>query len=132
MEELKYSDPLLQLVLDQEAVTSEQARDIWEEHERTGKAVRNILIDTQVLAEDELLDIMAGYLGSRAINLPATDIPPDVIHSIPTSVARMYNMVPIESDANSVVLATCDMVSPEVMDELMFVLTRDVSFVLAR
>ena len=35
------------------------------------------------------------------------------------------------SDANSVTLATFDLLSPEVMDELMFVLTRDVSFVVA-
>jgi type IV pilus assembly protein PilB len=44
----------------------------------------------------------------------------------------MYNAVPVEITNDSVVLAVFELISPQVMDELMFVLTRDVSFVLAR
>jgi type IV pilus assembly protein PilB len=40
--------------------------------------------------------------------------------------------VPVQVDNNSVVFATYDLPSPEVVDELAFVLTRDVSFVVAR
>ena len=127
-----YTDPLLELVVEQGYVTAAQVADIREEHEQTGKTVRHMLVDMEILGEDDLLEVMAGYLGSRVINLPATDIPVDVIHSVPASVARMYNTVPVEMGVNSVVLAVAELVSPETMDELMFVLTRDVSFVLAR
>jgi len=66
------------------------------------------------------------------VNLPALDIPPDIIHRVPASVARMYNVVPTSMTDNAVELAVCDVINPQVMDELMFVLTCDVSFVVAR
>lgn len=126
------STQLLRLVVEHGVLSTEQAREIEGEHERTGKPFRNILIDTQFLSEDQLLEIIAGYLGVRVVNLPATDIPPDVIHGVPASVVRMYNCVPVEMDQNSVALAVSDLMTPQIQDELMFVLTRDVSFVLAR
>ena len=132
MAEAQYLDPVLQIVMDQEYLTPEQARDVVDEHELNGKLVQHLLVDMGFLGEDELLEIIAGYLGTNVINLPATDIPPDVVHSIPASVARMYNAVPVSATPNSVQLAVSYLISPEVMDELMFVLTRDVSFVLAR
>jgi type IV pilus assembly protein PilB len=84
------------------------------------------------MKEDQILQVIAEYLGTRVINLPATDIPPGVIQSVPASVARMYNVVPVQAGPTAVTLAVFDLVTPQVMDELMFVLTRDVSFLLAR
>jgi type IV pilus assembly protein PilB len=130
-ETLETVDPLLQLVSEQGLLTPDQADDVQDEHRETGKSVRSVLIDSGLLGEDDLLEVIAGYLGTRVVNLPATDIPPDVVRSVPASVARMYNCVPVEAGPNSVTLAVFDVVNPQVMDELMFVLTRDVSFVLA-
>lgn len=132
MAETEQIDPVLQLVSERTTLTDELAADILEEQESTGKPVRQVLIDMGLLTEDQLLELFADYLGTEVINLPATDVPPDVVHSVPASVARMYNVVPVEVAPNAVKLATSNLVNPEVMDELMFVLTRDVSFVMAR
>lgn len=131
-EEVDILDPLLELLVDQELLTSEQVQDITIEHQNTGKTIRRLVIDMGIMSEDQLLEIIAGYLGTYVINLPATDVPPDVIHAVPGSVARMYNVVPVEVGPNSIQLCTFEMMSPQVMDELMFVLTRDVTFVLSR
>jgi type IV pilus assembly protein PilB len=130
--DLELTDPLLQVVHEHGLIVDDQIEDLLEEHRENGKSFRSLLIDMELLAEDELLEIIAGYMGTRVINLPATDIAPEVIHSVPASVARMYNAVPVEITNDSVVLAVFELISPQVMDELMFVLTRDVSFVLAR
>ncbi len=132
MAELKYKDAVLQLVAERTTLTDELAQSVLDEQQQTGKPVREILVDMGLLTEDQLLELFADYLGTRVINLPATDVAPDVVHCVPASVARMYNVVPVETPPNSVVLATANLVNPEVMDELMFVLTRDVSFVMAR
>jgi len=132
MAEIRFQDALLQLVVDQGYLTDEQGQMVETEHVENGKPVRTLLTDLEFVGEDELLDIIAGYHGTSVINLPATDIPPDVIHSLPASVARMYMAVPVELGPNSVVLCVSNLVDPQVQDELMFVLTRDVSFVLAR
>lgn len=132
MDELQYNEPILQLVSDRGVVNAEQCEEIIADHKETGKPIRNILVDSEYIAEDDLLELIAGYLGTRVVNLPATDIPPEILHTMPASVARMYNVVPVDMTSGKMELAVADMVSPEIMDELMFVLTRDVSFVLAR
>ncbi|MEI7436196.1 MAG: GspE/PulE family protein [bacterium] len=126
------NEPLLQMLLDHGVVSAEQVPDVREEQSRSGKPFRDVIINMEILSEDELLEMVAEGLGTRVINLPATDIPPDVIHSIPASVARMYNVVPVEKAHDSVTLATHDLMSPATLDELQFVLSRDVALVMAR
>jgi type IV pilus assembly protein PilB len=125
-------DPLLALLREQGLIAADQAATIQAEHAQTAKPLRNIVLDMHLLPEDELLEVIAGYQDTHVINLPASDIPPDVVRSVPASVARTYNAVPVSVGPNSVQLAVFDIVSTQVMDELMFVLTRDVSVVLAR
>jgi type IV pilus assembly protein PilB len=107
-------------------------KDVLDEQARTGKSVRHIVIDMGIVTEDQVLELVAGYMGAKVVNLPAIDIPPDVVRRVPPSIVRMYNIVPVSMAATSVELAAFDIVNPQIMDELMFVLTCDVSFVIAR
>ena len=132
MAEVQQGEPLLQLLLENGLVTEAQIDEIREEQQRSGKSAREIVLNMEVVPEDALLQLIAESLGTRVVHLPATDIPPEVVHSIPASVARMYTVVPVEKGTNSVTLATYDMLSPATIDELMFVLSRDVNVVLAR
>jgi type IV pilus assembly protein PilB len=132
MAEKRLLDPILDLVIHDGVIDAAQAQDVQEEHARTGKPVRNLLIDMGYAAEDDLLGMMAAYQGCTVVDLPTIDIPQDVIRSVPASVARMYNVVPVSVSPGSITLATPSLVEPQVMDELMFVLTRDVAFVMAR
>ncbi len=132
MESQIIDHPLLHILNEQGLLDEDQIEDVLTEFHETGKPIRGILVDMEIISEDALLEIMAGYMGARVVNLPATDIPPDVIQAVPASVARMYNTIPVEADNSAVVLAVSDLIDPQTMDELMFVLTRDVSFVLAR
>ena len=102
MAETQYRDTLLQLLVDQEMLTDDQAVTVWEEHESSGRSSRSLLVDMGMIEEPPLLEIIAGYLGTRVINLPATDIPPSVIHAVPASVARMYSVVPVSMEGNSI------------------------------
>jgi len=131
-EQQTYHDPLLELLVEQGFLTGEQMEDIASEHAESGKPVRNMVVDRGLIEGDALLEVIAGYMGTHVVNLPALDIPPDIIHRIPASVARMYNIVPVSMTDSSVELAVCDVINPQVMDELMFVLTSDVTFVVAR
>ena len=127
-----YSDVLLQQLGEEGLVTPQQAEEVLDEHERTGKPVRQVLLDMEIVPEDQLLSTIAAQLGTHVINLRDLDINVDVVRALPASVARMYSVIPVEADTGSVRLATFDLLSPEIVDELMFVLTRDVSFVVAR
>jgi type IV pilus assembly protein PilB len=132
MAEVDYKDPLLQQLFEDGLISTAQAEEILDEHERMGKPVRELLIDMDVLSEDALMEVLASHLGARVIDLSNQEIPTETLRSIPASVARMYNVIPVYVDSQAVEFATFDLLSPEVIDELNFVLTRDVSFVVAR
>ncbi len=132
MDEVINQDPLLQLLTDNGALTSEQVEEIREEQGRTGKSVRNIISDTGMIKEDDLLAVIANHLGTTIVNLQEMDIPSEVTKSIPASVARMYNIAPIASKPDSIVLAISQLPTPEIVDEIRFVLTKDVTFIMAR
>ena len=125
-------DPLLQLLSDSKVVNATQVEEILEEQKRTGNAARKVLMDLDIVKEDDLLVMIASHLGTSVINLAEREIPEEVVKAIPASVARMYSVVPISLDANGVVLATSQLLEPAMVDEIRFVLTRDLTFVLAR
>jgi len=125
-------DPLLDLVVSNGIVDQQQADELSDEHTNTGQPVRKLLIDNGYVSEDDLLGMMAAYQGCEMVDLSVMSLEPDVVASIPASVARMYNVLPVYVTAGTITLATCDLIDPHVMDELMFVLTKDVQFVLAR
>ncbi|MBM4156444.1 MAG: type II/IV secretion system protein [Lentisphaerae bacterium] len=125
-------DYLLHQVMEEGLITADMAAEIMDEHKRTGNPVRELLVDMEVMNEDMLLDFIARQLGSYVVDLAATTIPRDVARVVPASSVRMYNVVPIEVQGNSVTMATSELLSPEVIDELNFVLARDVTYVVAR
>jgi type IV pilus assembly protein PilB len=129
MADTEIHDPLLHQLREERLLTAQQVEDITDEHERTGKPVRQLLLDLGLLTEEQVLGVIAHVLGVGQVRLRDLDILSDVIRSVPVSVVRMYNMIPVETGPNSVVLATSELPSTEVNDELQFVLTRDISFV---
>ncbi|MEI8350690.1 MAG: GspE/PulE family protein [bacterium] len=132
MPDVQHTEPILELLDANGLVTREQTQEIIDEHQRSGKSLREIVVNMEVVPEATLLEIIAESLGTKVVNLPAIDIAPEVVHAIPASVARMYMVVPVERGNNTVTLATYDLLSPATLDELTFVLSRDVSLVLAR
>ncbi|MCX6993816.1 MAG: ATPase, T2SS/T4P/T4SS family [Kiritimatiellaeota bacterium] len=132
MAEAIHVDPLIQLLKDGKAVNATQVEEIMEEQKRTGNAARKVIMDLGIVKEDDLLVMIASHLGTSVINLAGREIPEEVVKAIPASVARMYSVVPISLDASGVVLATSQLLEPAVVDEIRFVLTRDLTFVLAR
>ena len=125
-------DPLIDLVVSNGIIDQQQAEELRDEHKNTGKPLRTLLVDAGYVSEDDLLGMMAAYQGCDVVDLAVMSLDTDVIQSIPASVARMYNVLPVYATAGTITLATSDLIDPHVMDELMFVLTRDVQFVMAR
>ncbi|MFH0879616.1 MAG: ATPase, T2SS/T4P/T4SS family, partial [Lentisphaerota bacterium] len=127
-----YNDPILQQMAEEQHLAPQQVEEILDEHERTGKPVREILLNMELVTQEHLLEIISQQLGTEVISLKELDIDAEVIRTVPASIARMYNVIPVRIGHNSVTMATFDLLSPEVVDELNFVLTRDIDFVVAR
>jgi type IV pilus assembly protein PilB len=122
----------MDLVISNGVIDEEQAEAIREECRSSGKQTRQILIDDGYVQEDDLLEMMASYQGCETIDLSGVTMDTEVLHAVPANVARMYNLIPISVTTGTITLAVSNLVPPEMMDELMFVLTKDVQFVMAR
>ena len=122
-------DPVLMHLLEDRSLTEAQAEQVLEEHERTGRDTRRIVLESEFMEPDRMLEEAALYLSTSVASLNQFSFTQELLKSIPASTARMYNVVPVESTPTSVMLATYEFVAPETMDELVFVLGKDVTFV---
>jgi type IV pilus assembly protein PilB len=63
--------------------------------------------------------------------LSALDVPQTAIRSLPSSVARMYGAVPVSLQGNTITMAVLDPFNPQLVEELSFVLGKDVQLAVA-
>jgi type IV pilus assembly protein PilB len=99
-----------------------------DEHERTGKPTREVAEELGLITEDQGLDLIAQLLGAERVDLEHMSVPAETLQAVPGSVARMYSVMPVAAEANAVTLAVSDLISPEVSDEISFVLSKDIQF----
>ena len=126
-------DPLLDLLVQNGVLDKDGVDTIREEQANSGgKTVREIIVDGGYLDEDTLLGMMAAYQGCEVVDLSKMELDDDVVNAIPASIARMYNVLCVGVDGNSVTLATSSLVDPRVADEVAFSLSKEVRFVMAR
>jgi len=125
-------DPLIDLMISNGIIDEQQSTELREEHALNGKPIRDLLVDMGYVAEDDLLAMMAAYQGCEVIDLEGFSPDTALLESVPGNVARMYTVMPVELSGGTITLATSNLLEPQVMDELMFVLTKDVHFVFAR
>ncbi len=122
---------LTELLRERNLVSEEQLAEIAEEHERTGKSYSQIIVDFGLMTETQLLQAVADYLNIEFVDLDTIDFQPSLLRVLPSSAARMYNAVPISVQGNSVTLAVLDPYSPQLVEELSFVLGKDVHIAVA-
>ena len=126
-------DPLLDLLVQNGVLDKDGVDTIREEQANSGgKTVREIIVDGGYLDEDTLLGMMAAYQGCEVVDLSKMELDDDVVSAIPAPIARMYNVLCVGVDGNSVTLATSSLVDPRVADEVAFSLSKEVRFVMAR
>ena len=122
---------LNELLRERGLISDAQLVEIQEEHERTGKPLSQIIVDFGLMNEEQLLQALALHLNMEFIQLENTELPANVLRSMPSSAARMYGAVPIAATGNSVTVAVLDPYNPHLAEELTFVLGKDVHLALA-
>ncbi len=130
--DIEIKDTLLMQVYDEGILTDEQITEVLDEQERTGNLIKEILVYMGYIDKMEMLELIAGYMGANILDFDEIEIDPDIVKIVPVDVVRMYNIFPLEADEMNITLAVADLINPEVMDELRFVLTRDITFMVAR
>jgi type IV pilus assembly protein PilB len=125
------SSPLLSLVKELGLIDDLQYEEVAAEFKRSGTPVINLLQDFGIMQMDDILQVMANYLGTKVVSLRGVQFTPELLSTIPPNVARMYHCLPIATRDGTVQVALADPLDPARADEINFAVKKDVQVVVA-
>ncbi len=125
------SSPLLSLVKELGLIDDLQYEEVAAEFKRSGTPVISLLQDFGIMQMDDILQVMANYLGTKVISLRDVQFTPELLKTIPANVARMYQCLPIATHDGAVQIALADPLDPGRPDEIHFAVKKDVQVVVA-
>ncbi len=123
--------PLLSLVKEQGLIDDLQYEEVAGEFKRSGKPIIQILQDFGVMDLDMILQVMANHLATEVVTLSERNLTPQVIGAVPARTARMYQCMPVAVDNGALKIALVDPLNPARVDELGFVVKKDIQLVVA-
>ena len=112
-------------------MTTVQAAALLDEHRSSGRPIRDLAVEQACLTEPDYLAAVARLLDTEVVDLSAHPISPAIGNTVPAALARMYAAVPVRLDGEAMVFAVADWPSPAATDDLAFVLSRPVRYVMA-
>ncbi len=122
----------LQVLIDTDRLTDEQAAEVYREMTTSGKSLLEVLVDGGYLNADQYYQALANYLSTDYLDLAGFEVPPEVVRSIPGGMAKLHGALPVGmADNGALVVALTDPVNPQVQEELRFALGRDIQVVVA-
>ena len=125
------SSPLLALVKEQGLVDDLQYEEVAGEFKRSGKPVIQILQDFGIMDLDTVLQAMANHLSTEVVTVRDRDLSPEVVAAVPAKTARMYECMPVGLANGTLKIALVDPLNPGRIDELGFVIKKDLQLVVA-
>jgi type IV pilus assembly protein PilB len=125
------SDPLLELIKEKGLVDDLQYEEVVAEHGRGGKSVLQILQDFGILDLDTILQLEAEHSGTEVVSLRDVEFTPELIKTIPSATARMYQCVPVAIYGTTIRVAFTDPLNPGPVNDLGFVIRKDIQMVVA-
>jgi type IV pilus assembly protein PilB len=106
------------ILLDNGLVTQQQLSDAFEEHQRAGRALGRVLVEKGVLTESQLVAALAQQIGLPFVDLGDFPVDGAAIASVPPSVCRRYNALPIAYDEGKLLVAMSDPANVFAIDDL--------------
>jgi len=117
------------MLKERELVDHSRLRELNDESQKTGKPLARLLVDMEIMSRRDLLVTVADYLGWEYLPQPSREVDTAVVNVLESSTARMYGVAPIRVDEASIDLAARDPFNSQIVDDLTFMLRRDVRLV---
>ncbi|HBM14736.1 MAG TPA: pilus assembly protein PilB [Lentisphaeria bacterium] len=116
---------LKEIMLSESLIDKEQVTEIEEEINRTGKPFADILVAYQFVTKEQLLEIIASYLGTEVLDLNSIEIPKEIVKLLEPAQARMYGALPIGYESDGTLKVT--LIAPlnyQVSEDLSFIINK--------
>ena len=125
------SSPLLSLVRELGLIDDLQYEEVAAELKRGGAPALQLLQDFGIMQLDDILQVMANYLGTRVVPLRGVQFTPELLQTIPANVARMSHCLPGGQQDGIVQIALADPLDTSRADEINFAVKKEVQVVVA-
>jgi type IV pilus assembly protein PilB len=125
------SSPLLSLIKEQGLIDDLQYEEVAGEFKRSGKPVLQILQDFGIMDLDSILHVIANHIGAQVVTVSENNLTPDLLQNVPAKTARMYQCLPVGMAGSAIQIALIDPLNSGHIDELSFVVKREIQLVVA-
>ncbi len=116
------TSPLLALVKEQGLIDDLQLEEVQQEQTRSGKSISQVLHDFGIVEMETQLQIIATHIGTEVVDLSERELGPELVHLLPSTMARTHMAVPVADFGSAVQIALANPLNPSIVDELGFVL----------
>lgn len=124
-----HNDIVYEIVKESGEIEPVQLEEINNSHIVTGKALAEAIVDAGLMERRHLLSLVAEYLNYEYLPEPPESIDDETVKLLTPAVARMYAVVPLRADNESIDLITKDPFNNNIIDDLTFSLNRDVNLI---
>ncbi len=123
------SRQLAELLVKDRIITTAQFAEAVEAA-KNGKSIVRALIESKHVAEVKLLYYLGQKFGLPSVNLAKFEVTPEVLQMVSAELVRKCGAIPIQSNEGVLVVALCDPTNMSKIEDLKFVVKRNVEAVL--
>ncbi len=106
------------LLVQQGVINEEQLMHALAEQKKRGHKLGNTLVELGLVEEDRLLELLSEQLHVPLIDLSAIRLDPEVVRSLPETLARRYRVILLEVHEQDVMVGMADPTDLFAYDEL--------------
>ena len=118
--------PLGQLLKEMELVTEGQIQEALALQRENGGALGRILVELGYVSEEEMLLALGAQVGMEVVNLEGMELDREVLSKLQPTMAKVYKIIPIKFENNTLVVAMADPLNVSILDDLRFLLNCEV------
>lgn len=126
-----HSDVIRDIALEAGLVTPAQAEEIWESHATTGKSFSDSLVDAGLADRPTILQAIADHLHVQFYSAVPADPGDALTKIIKAPQAHKYVVLPVADEAGKLTLLAKDPFNSSVVNELSFILQREIELAVA-
>jgi type IV pilus assembly protein PilB len=121
-----HSDVIRDIALEAGLVTPAQAEEVWESTATTGKSFADSLVDAGFAERGAILQAIADHLGSPYYSAVPADPGEALVKLLKPAQAHKYVVLPVADEAGKLTLLAKDPFNSSVINELSFILQREI------
>ncbi|MCM8813636.1 MAG: Flp pilus assembly complex ATPase component TadA [Candidatus Omnitrophica bacterium] len=113
--------PIGEIFVERGLISRAQLQEALERQRDNGLPLGRVLLAAGYLTEFDIVRALGMQSNMEPIDLDSWPIPADALDKVPGSVARLYNIIPLELKNRTLFVATCDPFNFSIFDDLRFI-----------